>query len=369
MQWLRDMAKGVRDNAAYDALRLMILGILAAIWPAINGYLTVFWNKPWYWKLNGVLIGAAALLFAVSAVLLIRLPASASRPALLAGAGKRFWTDYFGPGPKRSMILVIALGAIVGGALAGLVWTIAKSDVAAPANTAVAPQRQESHDAAKPAQGAQDADWIAFPRPPAPPPPFVPGEQLFTKPTFPDGTTAISVRVMGNPTPIQFALEELKSRSIPVPTDNPNMPIARIYLAAGTLCIDATTVGGIRIRGNHFETLPAGWDFNGNDRAAEIVNEKRVAVYQIRLAQKTVVEFGGIVLCDGGKMFASVGAHGRPIIFPIGKLNEDLPTMPYATTGTKRIFKYPSYKFRGVFEDEEPPKPPSPTPSMGASPP
>lgn len=66
MRWHKDMLRGFRDNAAYEGGRYLILAILAAVWPTINGIMHVFLDKPWYWKLNGLLIGITAILFVVA---------------------------------------------------------------------------------------------------------------------------------------------------------------------------------------------------------------------------------------------------------------------------------------------------------------
>jgi hypothetical protein len=63
MQWHKEMVRGFRDNAAYEGGRYLILALLAAVWPTVNGVLHVLWEKPWYWKLNGALIAITAILF------------------------------------------------------------------------------------------------------------------------------------------------------------------------------------------------------------------------------------------------------------------------------------------------------------------
>jgi hypothetical protein len=64
MQWHKEMLRGFRDNAAYEGGRYLILALLAAAWPIINGIL----QKPWYWKLNGFLISVAVILLVVAII-------------------------------------------------------------------------------------------------------------------------------------------------------------------------------------------------------------------------------------------------------------------------------------------------------------
>ncbi len=71
MQWHKEMLRGFRDNAAYEAGRYLILGVAAAVWPIINGILHVYGAKPWYWKLNGGLMVLATLLLLAAVTKLI----------------------------------------------------------------------------------------------------------------------------------------------------------------------------------------------------------------------------------------------------------------------------------------------------------
>jgi membrane protein implicated in regulation of membrane protease activity len=89
MQWHKDMLRGFRDNAAYEGGRYLILAILAAVWPTINGIMHVFWDKPWYWKLNGLLIAITAILFVVALWKLARI--GKSQPHGMQPGGDHQW--------------------------------------------------------------------------------------------------------------------------------------------------------------------------------------------------------------------------------------------------------------------------------------
>jgi hypothetical protein len=75
MQWHKEMLRGFRDNAAYEGGRYLILALLAAAWPIINGFL----QKPWYWKLNGALIVIAIILFGVAIIKFSKLARTSSK--------------------------------------------------------------------------------------------------------------------------------------------------------------------------------------------------------------------------------------------------------------------------------------------------
>ncbi len=79
MRWHKEIGRSIRDNAVYEGFRFVIFALIAAAWPAINGVLHGVWNEPWYWKLNGVLIAIAIVLFVVALVKFfsVRKPASA----------------------------------------------------------------------------------------------------------------------------------------------------------------------------------------------------------------------------------------------------------------------------------------------------
>jgi hypothetical protein len=64
MRWVKDLARGIRDNAVYDLFRL---AAVALIWPFINAVLSAAGKLPWYWLLNGILIVTAIAFFGYAA--------------------------------------------------------------------------------------------------------------------------------------------------------------------------------------------------------------------------------------------------------------------------------------------------------------
>lgn len=205
-------------------------------------------------------------------------------------------------------------------------------------------------------QQLYDPNLLANTVPPTTPP-FNGIEELFPKntPTFPKEATKFLLSVMGAE-PIELDIEQLKKRSSNVPP-NPktlvDLVIATIYINTdGILCIDATTIGKVRIRNNLFDVLPPDWDFNHDARAVELVNEQRIPVYQIELARPLSVRLGGAILANGGNMVVTLGEDGKKLNRPIEFLTPEFPSRPALKIGTKRIFKYPSGPHRGERETE-----------------
>ncbi len=73
MRWQKEIGRGIRDSAAYDAVKYVILALLVSVWPAVNGFLHVVGSKPWYWKLNGALIIIAVILLFIALLKLARI--------------------------------------------------------------------------------------------------------------------------------------------------------------------------------------------------------------------------------------------------------------------------------------------------------
>jgi hypothetical protein len=111
------MLRGFRDNAAYEGGRYLILAILAAIWPTISGILHVFWNKPWYWKLNGALIAVTAVLFIIALWKLVRI----GKSQRILSEGKKLQVDTTS---EREQKLQIACARTIEGSVAQAWWTI-----------------------------------------------------------------------------------------------------------------------------------------------------------------------------------------------------------------------------------------------------
>src|SRR5437763_1250015 len=76
MRWHKEMLRGFRDNAAYEGGRYLILALLTAAWPIINSFL----QRPWYWRLNFVLILVAIILFIIAIIKFSKVARTSSSP-------------------------------------------------------------------------------------------------------------------------------------------------------------------------------------------------------------------------------------------------------------------------------------------------
>lgn len=108
-----------------------------------------------------------------------------------------------------------------------------------------------------------------------------------------------------------------------------------IYLENGVLYAEAKIYNGpglpaVEVKKNDFVLRPMDWDRNFTDNALEIVNEKTQPVLQVIYKRKGLIHIQGIFSSPQG------GA-----IYEAPELPEALP----------RIFKYPSWKYRGQYAE------------------
>ena len=293
-------------------------------------------------------------------------------PSLLIAAHQS-WLE----APWKSTLLVAFLTGAVCALLGGITfysWAKTRSMISKPtppAPTAVAahipmptppsPDQTPTPPAMNLSRNDEDsADRLAAPR--SSPPPPVGIESLFSKPLLPPDAEEFVVLVNGRPQiPQKFTVGELKqkSRKLLFSAAGVPIPIAEIYIKEGLLCVDATTIEGVRIRENHFTDLPPGWDYNGNDFAVEIINDEGVPVYQLKRARPLLIEFNGVILCNEGKGVATIWEHpsgedmaGRlfgPAMLR-AEVKDGVRAPPAVIINIKRMFKYPSGQFRGQLE-------------------
>jgi hypothetical protein len=119
---------------------------------------------------------------------------------------------------------------------------------------------------------------------------------------------------------------------------------ATIYIEDGKLYADVTIWGGIKkpsieIVHNDFTIRPLNWDKNSNNDALEIVDENHKPVFQMIYKTKTHLAIYGIFPNPNGWV---TGVNEKSLI-PNLPSPENFPI--------KRIFKYPSWKFPGQFEE------------------
>jgi len=116
----------------------------------------------------------------------------------------------------------------------------------------------------------------------------------------------------------------------------------KIYVRNGMPYADVKIYGGsgfppIEIMNNQLLNKPPSWDFNSNENALEVVNENHVPMYQFYYKSPSHIVVKGAFPFPGGLLLASKGVIGNPTIPTDFKLD--------------RIFKYPSWKYPGVYDD------------------
>ena len=120
-------------------------------------------------------------------------------------------------------------------------------------------------------------------------------------------------------------------------------PVA-LYLEDGQFYADLIIYGGaglppIRIQKDVVYGKPSAWDLNYSKTALEIVTEQHKPVYQFIYKSPSRIVINGLFPFPGGVMVATEqGTNLNPIGGAMFSLN--------------RIFKYPSWKYRGQYQDD-----------------
>ncbi len=116
-----------------------------------------------------------------------------------------------------------------------------------------------------------------------------------------------------------------------------------LYIEGGQLYADVKIYGGsglppLEIKKNKLLNKPPDWDFNSNETALEIVDNKQTPIYQFFYKNPSHIVMNGIFPFPGGLILAN---ESGATINPILSTNFSL----------KRIFKYPSWKYPGEYEN------------------
>ncbi len=175
---------------------------------------------------------------------------------------------------------------------------------------------------------------------------------ILEKPTNP--TTLIEPRFSENVSTVMFSLgergmtvgytkESLEKSHMNNGFVLDNYRPVDLYIEDNQLYADVKIYGGkglppIEIKKNKLSNKPQDWDFNSNENAMEIVNSNQIPVYQFFYKTPSHIVMNGIFPYPSGFIMANEnGAFGR----------RELPT----AFNVKRIFKYPSWKYPGKYEE------------------
>jgi hypothetical protein len=114
----------------------------------------------------------------------------------------------------------------------------------------------------------------------------------------------------------------------------------------GKFLIDAKIYPGqglpIRLISRSFSNIPDRWDYNSSADATEVVNADRRPVFQLAYTHD-----GGIVRISG------IFSNGREVVVVTPGVNQLFPNDTGISCDLNPIFRYPSWRFRGVDSGEE----------------
>jgi len=161
-------------------------------------------------------------------------------------------------------------------------------------------------------------------------------KNFFEQPRFSEKVTGFEVSLGGGGITQGYGISRLKNGPVEPFSFRGYKPI-KLYFNKGSLYADLTVYGGIglppiKIIRNELSGKPADWDFNFNNNAIEIVNDKGIPVYQFYYRTPSHIVINGIFPIPGGLILANES---------VTTLNPILPT----TFKLKPIFKYPSWKY------------------------
>jgi hypothetical protein len=167
--------------------------------------------------------------------------------------------------PKATKPMTLALIAVSGGILFAIIWLLIPK-----------PDGEKKHESTS-AQGAAS----------------------FVEPKFPDDIDDVRITVNGFDFPRNVVILEQGGLDLTkgTPLGAPTIPNGRVYTDNRKPYFDGTIVvglGKVEIRRNRITKLPEGWDQNANDRAYEVVNERRRVVFQFVLesAEHVIIDAG-----------------------------------------------------------------------------
>ena len=162
------------------------------------------------------------------------------------------------------------------------------------------------------------------------------------EPTFRERIETVTFSLGGGGLHVGYSLSALEKGPVEPFNFGGSKPV-RVYAENGKLYADVAVYGGpnrapIEVKHNEFVVRPPNWDRNSSHTALEIVNQSQVPIFQLIYKTPSHIVFNGIFPYPGGLILAN--DQGMLI-------NPTLPT----TFRLKRIFKYPSWKYPGQYDN------------------
>lgn len=168
-------------------------------------------------------------------------------------------------------------------------------------------------------------------------------------PTFRERVENVYLTIGPSSTEYKFA--DLEKAHVPVDFGGYS-PIS-LYIENKKLYADVTLFGSpelpaINIKRNEFHTPPPQWDINSNDTALEVVNEKKIPIFQLYYKNQshTHISINGYFPQPGGRAASLMMEDG---FIPVAAPDPNLPPEFLL----KRIFRYPAWKYPGQFESSD----------------
>lgn len=309
----------IQEIPRYVSFDTLIVGLLAIVLTAI-GLLS---RREWKW----VLLVAAIILFLVA-----------------YGTSEGF----FSMKDKNKILIVVFASAL----LLSIVYRVTKSsDEAAPSPTAATPSevseppKRADTPPDKPHQQSKSTldefedrvlEYVEKEAARKRPPPKL------EEPTFREKVDKVTFSLGGGGVHVGYNFSVLEEGP-KEPFDFGGFKPVRLYVENGKLYADVAVYGGharapIELRHNELIARPLNWDRNSSQAALEIVNENQVPVFQLMYKTPSHIVCNGVFPFPGGLILAN--DEGMVIN----------PTLP-VTFRMKRIFKYPSWKYPGQYEE------------------
>jgi hypothetical protein len=164
----------------------------------------------------------------------------------------------------------------------------------------------------------------------------------FDQPTFREQTETVMFSFGENGVTTTFRLSDLQ-QSPQAPMFMNNVEIAHLSAEGNKLYVDAK-IGDINapvveIKHNQFTSPPPNWDRNSNQQALEIVDENQIPVFQLYYKTPTHIVVNGIF--EYRRNLYLVSNSG----ILMNPTNQEIVTRYLS----KRIFKYPAWKYPGQY--------------------